>query len=84
MFSSVISFAKNIGAAVVCTRPVANLGLFEASQVVGDTGIKINPDVYIAFGISGSIQHMSGVNAKKLLLLILIKMRRYSLKQISK
>lgn len=67
MFSSVISFAKNIGAAVVCTRPVANLGLFDANQVVGDTGIKINPDVYIAFGISGSIQHMSGVNAKKII-----------------
>ena len=67
MLPNVISFAKNIGAAVVCTRPVANLGLFEASQVVGDTGIKINPDVYIAFGISGAIQHMSGINAKKII-----------------
>lgn len=67
MLPNVISFAKNVGAAVVCTRPVANLGLFEASQVVGDTGIKINPDVYIAFGISGAIQHMSGINAKKII-----------------
>ncbi len=67
MLPNVISFAKNIEAAVVCTRPVANLGLFEASQVVGDTGIKINPDVYIAFGISGAIQHMSGINAKKII-----------------
>ncbi len=55
--------AEKIGAEIGCTRPVADSGLMPLNKVIGDSGVQINPKVYIALGISGAIQHMSGVNA---------------------
>ncbi|MGB9694417.1 MAG: FAD-binding protein [Caldisericaceae bacterium] len=57
-------FASLINAEICCTRPVADSGLMGQDRVVGDTGISIKPDLYIAFGVSGAIQHLTQVNAK--------------------
>lgn len=57
-------FADNIGAEIGCTRPVADIGIVPSFRMIGDSGISVNPEIYIAFGISGAIQHLSAVNAK--------------------
>ena len=56
--------AKELNAEIGCTRPVADMGLLPLNRVIGDSGISISPEIYIALGISGAIQHLSGVNAK--------------------
>jgi len=60
-------FATLLGAPLSGTRPVADLGYIDRDKFIGDTGIKIKTDVYVAFGISGAIQHLEGVNAKSII-----------------
>ena len=62
--SKVKHLAKELNAEIGCTRPVADMGLLPLNRVIGDSGISISPEIYIALGISGAIQHLSGVNAK--------------------
>lgn len=57
-------FAALLGAELACTRPVAEEEhLMPKERYVGVTGSKIKPDLYLALGISGVIQHMAGVNS---------------------
>ena len=58
------TLAKELNAEIGCTRPVADMGLLPLNKVIGDSGISVNPEIYIALGISGAIQHLSGINAK--------------------
>ena len=58
------AFAKRIKAEIGCTRPVADMGTLPNFRMIGDSGINVHPDIYIAFGISGAIQHLSGVDAQ--------------------
>ncbi len=58
------AFANRIKAEIGCTRPVADMGILPNFRMIGDSGINVHPDIYIAFGVSGAIQHLSGVNAK--------------------
>lgn len=61
-------FAESIGASIGATRACVDAGWFEYSKQIGLTGTNISPDIYIACGISGSIQHMTGIlNAKKII-----------------
>lgn len=60
-------FATLLGAPLSGTRPVADLGYIDRDKFIGDTGIKIKTDVYIAFGISGATQHLEGVHAKNII-----------------
>jgi len=62
--SKIERLAKELNAEIGCTRPVADMGLLPLNRVIGDSGISISPEIYIALGISGAIQHLSGVNAK--------------------
>ena len=62
--SKIEHLAKELNAEIGCTRPVADMGLLSLNRVIGDSGISISPEIYIALGISGAIQHLSGVNAK--------------------
>ena len=62
--------AKTIGAATACSRPVSDIGWRPHHEHVGQTGIAIRPDLYIAAGISGAIQHLAGVNGSKVIVVI--------------
>jgi electron transfer flavoprotein alpha subunit len=62
--------AKTIGAATACSRPVSDIGWRPHHEHVGQTGIAIRPNLYIAVGISGAIQHLAGVNGSKVIVVI--------------
>jgi electron transfer flavoprotein alpha subunit len=62
--------ADNLGAALACSRPVADAHWRPHNEHVGQTGIAIAPNLYIAIGISGAIQHLAGVNRSKVIVVI--------------
>jgi len=62
--------AKALGAATACSRPVADAHWRPHHEHVGQTGIAIAPNLYIAIGISGAIQHLAGVNRSKVIVVI--------------
>jgi electron transfer flavoprotein alpha subunit len=62
--------AKNLGAALACSRPVADSHWRPHHEHVGQTGGTIRPNLYIAVGISGAIQHLAGVNGSKTIVVI--------------
>jgi electron transfer flavoprotein alpha subunit len=62
--------AKIVGAATACSRPVSDIGWRPHHEHVGQTGIAIRPNLYIAIGISGAIQHLAGVNGSKVIVVI--------------
>lgn len=62
--------AQLIGAATACSRPVADSHWRPHHEHVGQTGVAIAPNLYIAIGISGAIQHLAGVNRSKTIVVI--------------
>lgn len=62
--------ADVLGATTACSRPVADSGWRPHHEHVGQTGIAIRPNLYIAVGISGAIQHLAGVNSSKVIVVI--------------
>ena len=62
--------ARAINASTACSRPVGDMGWRPHHEHVGQTGITIRPDLYIACGISGAIQHLAGVNQSKVIVVI--------------
>jgi electron transfer flavoprotein alpha subunit len=62
--------AKELHAATACSRPVADAHWRPHNEHVGQTGIAIAPNLYIAIGISGAIQHLAGVNRSKTIVVI--------------
>lgn len=62
--------AKALGAATACSRPVADIGWRPHHEHVGQTGVAIRPNLYVAAGISGAIQHLAGVNGSKVIVVI--------------
>jgi len=62
--------AETLGATTACSRPVADSGWRPHHEHVGQTGIAIRPNLYIAIGISGAIQHLAGVNSSKVIVVI--------------
>jgi electron transfer flavoprotein alpha subunit len=59
-----------LGAATACTRPVSDEGWRPHEEHTGQTGKIIAPNLYLAFGISGSIQHLAGVSSSKFIVAI--------------
>ena len=57
--------APALGAAVGCSRPVADSGWVPSSHQVGLSGTCVTPDLYVAVGISGAVQHLAGISAAK-------------------
>ena len=62
--------AKALGAATGCSKPVSDMGWRPHHEHVGQTGVKVSPQLYIAVGISGAIQHLAGVNTSKYIVVI--------------
>ena len=62
--------ANALGATTACSRPVADIGWRPHHEHVGQTGVAIRPNLYIAAGISGAIQHLAGVNGSKVIVVI--------------
>ncbi len=62
--------AETLGATTACSRPVSDSGWRPHHEHVGQTGIAIKPNLYIAIGISGAIQHLAGVNNSKTIVVI--------------
>ncbi len=62
--------AEILGAATACSKPVSDLGWRPHSEHVGQTGKPVASNLYIAIGISGAIQHLAGVNASKVKVVI--------------
>jgi electron transfer flavoprotein alpha subunit len=62
--------AQALGATTACSRPVSDIGWRPHHEHVGQTGITIRPNLYIAAGISGAIQHLAGVNQSKTIVVI--------------
>ncbi|MDQ3050377.1 MAG: electron transfer flavoprotein subunit alpha/FixB family protein [Bacteroidota bacterium] len=62
--------ASLLGAATACSKPVSDANWRPHSEHVGQTGISIKPNLYIAIGISGAIQHLAGVSASKTIVVI--------------
>jgi len=65
-----LDLAKSLGAATACSRPVSDSDWRPHHEHVGQTGIQIAPNLYIAIGISGAIQHLAGVNRSKTIVVI--------------
>lgn len=64
------ALATELGAATACSRPVADSHWRPHHEHVGQTGGTIRPNLYIAAGISGAIQHLAGVNSSKTIVVI--------------
>lgn len=62
--------ADVLGAATACSKPVSDAGWRPHSEHVGQTGIAISPNLYIAVGISGAIQHLAGVSSSKVIVVV--------------
>jgi electron transfer flavoprotein alpha subunit len=62
--------AKLLGAATACSKPVSDADWRPHHEHVGQTGLAIAPNLYIAIGISGAIQHLAGVSSSKVMVVI--------------
>ena len=62
--------ADALGAATACTKPVSDMGWRPHNEHIGQTGKPLSCDLYIALGVSGAIQHIAGVNASKVKVVI--------------
>lgn len=65
-----LDLADALGAATACSKPVSDADWRPHHEHVGQTGVKVAPNLYIACGISGAIQHLAGVNSSKVLVVI--------------
>ncbi|MDZ4758939.1 MAG: electron transfer flavoprotein subunit alpha/FixB family protein [Bacteroidota bacterium] len=62
--------AQVLGGATACSKPVSDMHWRSHEEHVGQTGITIKPNLYIAAGISGAIQHLAGVSSSKVIVVI--------------
>lgn len=62
--------AEVLDAGTACSKPVSDMDWRPHSEHVGQTGIAIKPNLYIAIGISGAIQHLAGVSASKTIVVV--------------
>lgn len=69
-WAMVEELATELNAALACSRPVADAHWRPHNEHVGQTGVAIAPNLYIAVGISGAIQHLAGVNRSKVIVVI--------------
>ena len=68
--SMVEELADSIGGVLACSRPVVDAGWLPKNRQVGSSGKIVNPKLYVAIGISGSSQHMTGMKGAKMIVAI--------------
>ncbi len=66
----IMDLAHTLHAATGCSKPVSDIGWRPHHEHVGQTGIKVSPNLYVAVGISGAIQHLAGVSSSKTIVVI--------------
>ena len=62
--------ARKCGAALAASRPIVDMGLLPRSRQVGQSGLTVNPQIYVAFGISGAPQHLEGMRNSEVVVAI--------------
>lgn len=62
--------ADSLGAAVGVTRDAVDLEYYDGTYQIGQTGVTVSPDLYIGLGISGAIQHTSGMQTAKKIVVV--------------
>jgi electron transfer flavoprotein alpha subunit len=62
-FEVLAEVAEGLGASVGATRPIADRGVVGHDRQIGTTGVAVDPTLYVAFGISGAVQHTAGLGA---------------------
>jgi electron transfer flavoprotein alpha subunit len=63
-------FAKSLGGALACSRPIVDKGWLSNDRQVGSSGKTVKPKLYIALGISGAFQHVLGMKNSDLIIAV--------------